>query len=369
MNTPGVLLMKELNKIRLLAGIPIDGNIETTVTEARHVPSRREHLTPKNRKSMEARVSGAQSAMKHVQQAIAALEKIPAVDYHADIQHFITELEYVLRGDETSPGGLTQLLNTYQKESRSHVRAENAKQREEEEALAATLPDESDMEDEETMESLAEAKKCAEEDEEKADKDYDEDGKIESSEEEHKGVVDKAIKKEKDDDDSDDGDDDSKKEDDKSDDDKDEDKDDEMKESYYYDEKESDSSKVEDKDESPNQLDALGDQSDTEMSDKIKVPNGVKQALKVEIDQARKEAKKLGVSATDAKNFYENLATAFEELLTHLEKGTVHDIKQAQIFWSSLMGPILHKVPKVVSDFIVNGGQRKSLKSHMKEIK
>ena len=127
------------------------------------------------------------------------------------------------------------------------------------------------------------------------------------------------------------------------------------------------------KDEGPAQLKSPGDLSDQDQSDydiegKVKVPNGIKQSLRTEIEQARKEAKKLDTRDKEASYFYNDLAKAFEDLLGHLEKGTRYDIKQAQTFAQTLMGPILHKIPSDVWKFLANGGEPRSLKSYMKPV-
>jgi hypothetical protein len=129
-----------------------------------------------------------------------------------------------------------------------------------------------------------------------------------------------------------------------------------------------------DKDESPNQLDALDTPSQQDQSGggdhdkKINVPANIKKLLKDEADQARKEGKNLNVSNREASYFYDDLAQAFDDLRTHLEGGTVYDLKQAQIFMTSLMGPMLHKIPADVVNFIAKGGEQRSLKDYMQKV-
>jgi len=129
-----------------------------------------------------------------------------------------------------------------------------------------------------------------------------------------------------------------------------------------------------DKDESPNQLNALDTPSQQDQSGggdhdrKIAVPANIKKLLKDEADQARKEGKNLNVSNREASYFYDDLAQAFDDLRTHLEGGTVYDLKQAQIFMTSLMGPMLHKIPADVVNFIAKGGKQRSLKSYMQKV-
>ena len=118
-------------------------------------------------------------------------------------------------------------------------------------------------------------------------------------------------------------------------------------------------------DESPSQLATKQDDAEEKMT----IPAGIKSQLKAEIDQARKEAKLLDTSNRDAANFYNDLATAFEDLYNKLSSGTVYDFKQAQVFAQTFMGPMLHKLPNDVWKFLSNGGQARSLKSYMQEIK
>ena len=216
----------------------------------------------------------------------------------------------------------------------------------------------------------------------KADKDYDGDGKIESSEEEHKGVVKKAIEK------------------------TDEAietlvapdswEDDEEKAANVVDGngkpiasfKDTESSEikpvdkkenatdtpVEDKDESPQQLHALDTASEQDQSGgndherKLPCPARIKNLLKTEANDARAKAKKLSVSDREDAYFYDDLANAFDDLYNHLDGGTVYDVKKAQIFMTSLIGPILHKIPADVVNWVAKGGQQRSLKSYMTKV-
>ena len=77
----------------------------------------------------------------------------------------------------------------------------------------------------------------------------------------------------------------------------------------------------------------------------------------------------MDTSNRDAANFYNDLANAFEDLYNKLNAGTIYDFKQAQIFAQTLMGPMLHKLPNDVWKFLSHGGQTRSLKSYMQEIK
>jgi len=123
-----------------------------------------------------------------------------------------------------------------------------------------------------------------------------------------------------------------------------------------------------DKKEAPNQLDHLGAASDGEQVKKVRVPAGVKSALSDAIKDTESQLEKLGITDIDSRFFYKSLAQAMKELLVHIEGGTVEDIKKAQIFWSTLMSPIMHKIPAVVSNFIMKGGETPSLKDLFKPV-
>ena len=129
-----------------------------------------------------------------------------------------------------------------------------------------------------------------------------------------------------------------------------------------------------DKDESPSQTHALDTPSQQDQSGggdlerKVNVPAALKTALKREAAEARKEAKAMTVSNRDASYFYDDLARMFDDLHMYLDQGTVHDLKSAAVFMTSLMGPMLHKIPAEVVDFIAKGGQTRSLKSYMSKV-
>jgi hypothetical protein len=121
-----------------------------------------------------------------------------------------------------------------------------------------------------------------------------------------------------------------------------------------------------DKDESPSQLDALGNQSSEEHDQTITIPAKILSQLVDVMADARAEADKTrnSYSRYETTKFYDDYANACEQLHGHLKGGTVGDMKNAQIHMSSLMGPMLHKIPDDVSDFVMRGGQNRSLKDH-----
>lgn len=124
------------------------------------------------------------------------------------------------------------------------------------------------------------------------------------------------------------------------------------------------------KNEYPNQMDQRGDQSMDDYVNKVTVPSTIKTSLKGAIAEISKEldSQGNGHTANENKVFYTECGEAFTKLQTHLNGGTIQDIKLAQIFASSLMGPILHKLPKDVWDFIANGGKKRSLKDYMNKV-
>lgn len=130
---------------------------------------------------------------------------------------------------------------------------------------------------------------------------------------------------------------------------------------------------MERKPESPHQLREPGelsaqDNSDYDIDLKMKVPSNIISALKKEADKARDEAQKLDIRDKNSSYFYRDLGRAFDDLRGHLEKGTVYDVKQAQIFAQTLMGPMLHKIPNEVWKWLTNAGKTRSLKDYMKEV-
>ena len=93
----------------------------------------------------------------------------------------------------------------------------------------------------------------------------------------------------------------------------------------------------------------------------------IKEALKTAITEFKKDAEKQGKGHTARENaqLMMDTAEAFQTILDHLNEGSIMDIKHAQIFATTLMGPMLHKIPDNVWDFISNGGQKRSLKDYM----
>lgn len=102
----------------------------------------------------------------------------------------------------------------------------------------------------------------------------------------------------------------------------------------------------------------------------VKVPPAIKSSLKSEADTARKLAETFSMRRDwDSKNFHENLANAFDTLNGFLDKGTIYGIKEAQIFMTSLMSPMMNKIPADVIKYIAAGGTLRSLKSYLNDVK
>lgn len=407
--------MKELNAFRLLAGIPIDGSIEIT---------EKAPLEDLNEAAKDAAIKDFW-CVKKVTKPDTKLSDCLRGTNTQGLCHMIRDASEDECDDLLIFAGSDKASATKEAKKRIRTAQKSAIEAEEEAFFQKAEQDyEEDMEYEEATlsddgteqedeESMYEAKKSK-----KADKDYDGDGKVESSEEEHKGVVKKKIeekvegagpgcelcsklgtvygkpcpkcgtpktkKKEKTDEaietlvapDSWEDD--------------DEKavnvvdgngkttapfKDVASSEIKTVDDKEnSTDTPKEDKDESPQQLHALDTASQQDQSGgndherKCPCPAKIKNLLKTEANEARAKAKKLSVSDREDAYFYDDLANAFEDLYNHLDGGTVYDVKKAQIFMTSLMGPMLHKIPADVVNWIAKGGQQRSLKSYMTKV-
>lgn len=388
--------MKQLNKMRLLCGLPIDPTIEKTekvevVTEARKVPLRKSELDPKDEKTLNKGIAGIKSAIKHIEQAVKALDKVPATDFTGDVARYIQELEDMVEDHD----GMKAHLEICEANLRKFKREESAKRREEEEEALANVDVSQDAVTEGKHSDMAyqsgyeDAMKGREQ--QNATDVYGPDSAHYYSGYDA-GLKDKKNKVGEVDDgghfadatgpgryDADEKD---------------------VKESVHfykddYEDFEQDDSKpvnVSDgssnseqvfdepmdpkntKDESPTQLRTGDEKSEQDQSDghdleaKVTVPASIKASLKKEINDIKKEAERLDVANKDASYFYNDMAKAFEDLLDHLEGGTRYDMKQAQIYAQSLMGPMLHKLPADVWKFIANGGEPRSLKDYMKPI-
>ncbi len=365
--------MKELNKMRLAAGLVIDPSIEITervqVNEARETPRRRSDLKQGDAKSLKAKVRGCKSACKHINAAIDALERIPATDFAGDVPRFIGELEDLLDcGGESGMEGYLEMCSSELRKTEGKEKQEKRKSDEEEEyeklEADAEVEAMATNEDEgfgEFIKSLSDVQQ------EQLRVAMDVLQKLTGG-----GIIGEAayetittIMGDK------------------------------LEEAMHYygvqykGSHEADGDKpinVSDgtsndeqvmdtlpptKKEGPTQMKAEEEEKvkvKDDFNTELKIPNGIKQSLRTEIDKANQESKKLDSRDKDASYFYRDLARAFSDLLGHLEKGTRYDFKQAQTFAQTLMGPMLHKIPTDVWKFLTNGGETRSLKDYMKPV-
>lgn len=386
--------MKELNLMRLAAGLPIDASIEITekahITEARDTPKRKADLRKADAKSLKSKKRGLEQAVKYIGGAIEALEKIPAIDFSGDVPRFIGELEDLL--DTGGSGGMEDYLEMVTSELRKAESVDKKEQRktEEEEQYAELEAAEAEAAFDAEVENdrkKAEIYKNSMKNEDENIGDFIKNLSVEQRNQLHiamdalqqmaggaiigesnaykvankitEGRIEEAM--------------------------------------HYYDvqypssheangdkpinvsDGSANGEQVMDtlpptKKESPAQLKKAengkeeSNKPHDDMNKAFKVPNGIKQALRTEIDAANKESKSLDSRDKDASYFYKDLANAFEDLLKHLEKGTLYDFKQAQNFAQTLMGPMLHKIPTEVWKFLTNGGETRSLKSYMSPV-
>ena len=89
--------MHPRNKMRLLAGLTIDPDLERqTVTEQRHVPMKKGDLAAKDGKNLGKKAAACRKAVAHIENAVKALDGAPATDFAGEIPHFVSELEDLL---------------------------------------------------------------------------------------------------------------------------------------------------------------------------------------------------------------------------------------------------------------------------------
>ncbi len=221
---------------------------------------------------------------------------------------------------------------------------------------------------------IYEAKKAAKKDFDGGDK--VESSKVESSKEEHKGVVDKAIKAKEENEEE-----------------KECDKcagceeceevctcDKEVKESTGY--HTDDTYPLTHIDsEQPHNVDASYEtvwdkpeenEEDYQMNDddqKIKVPAKILSELKRAISEVTKESEKAKPRDEDRSSYYEDTAEALQIVHDELSKKTVQGLKQAQCLSQRMMNIQRALMPDDVWKFLVDGGVKRSLKSYMNAVK
>jgi len=378
--------MKQLNKLRLQAGLPIDPRIE--ITEAREAPRLRGDVGAKDKRSLSGQVRGIKRAMDHIRQAISTLDKIPATDYSGEVPHFIAELEDLLDGDEV--GGMSGYLDKIDDEHQNF--GKEAEPEIDDIDTDVEISDDPEMVavDEEPPMGPDEEPPMGPDEEEMPESDDDDFLKnltaiekeqlktaittlrmlssgsmIKETMERVAQVTNKTLKEAM----------------------------------HYYnvnypgwedserpvnvsngsanDEQVMDSM-PDPKTEGPEQTRTMDqqdnspqDKSGDDLSNTIKIPKYVTKGLKDAIADFRKEEKseqrRNQGYAKEAEYMYRDSANAFEEIL-ELLTGSVYDFKKAQVKATSLMGPMLHKIPNKVWKFIVNGGEQQSLKSYMTDV-
>jgi len=383
--------MKPLNKLRINAGLPMDLTIETApdvegkqITEAREAPRMSRDLATTDKRSLGSKVRGVERAMDHIRQAIGVLEKIPATDYSGEIPHFISELEDLLDGDTRS--GMTGYLDTISGERDNFGKEPELEADPEEMDADMEMSDDPEMAVDDEMGAMDDMP--PEEDEVMPEADDFMKNLTPKQQEQLAAAIatlsiltngsmiketmmrvakitGKTL---------------------------------EEAAGYYnvnYDSWEDSSRPVnvsngsandeqvmdtmsDPKKEGPEQTKTMDqqdnspvDKSGDDLSNTIKIPKYVTKGLKDAIADFRKsekdEQKRNKGFAKDAEYLYRDSARAFEELL-ELLNGSVYDFKLAQVKMSSLMGPMLHKIPPKIVKFIASGGEPQSLKSYMTEV-
>ena len=110
------------------------------------------------------------------------------------------------------------------------------------------------------------------------------------------------------------------------------------------------------------------DPTEPEHTAKVSVPKAITSVLTSRAKDAREYGEKLPVTHTEDKQFYSDLAQMFDDLNNYLKSGTVHDLKMANIFMTTLMGTMLYEIPTEVVRFIAYGGAHAPLKSFVNSI-
>lgn len=390
--------MKPLNQLRLAAGIPIDGKIE--ITEHLTTPRHRGELAPKTEKNMRARVNHVKKAIEFLEQARLALIDVPGVNFETDIPDLVKHLHQMIHGEDGA-GGLKSLHNIYSGDLDKTAFVDEL------DGLAHPAQEE----EEERAKKEREAKNKAEgkDTEKKETKKTDESVVTESLESHHDHLVDmmsqwngrnqghqrnkehtaafeagkgrflkghtagdeqekiaglndmeQAFMTAR--------------------------SDEHVTESMFdntetfpisyktstapvgvvvSDQDDAVPTNLDTKTEFPNQL--LTNPYNEQQ--KVHVPNNIREQLESQIKEARKDAQNFTLRKDwDNKNFYENMANAFEVILEKLDKKTVYGLKEAQIFMTSLMSPMMNKLPPDVIKFIARGGTQRSLKDYMIDV-
>jgi len=379
--------MHQRNKLRLLAGLTIDVSLEVTpVVEARNVPMSRSELKAKTPETIEKHTTGISKAIVHLRNAVKALERIPATDFGGDVPYFIHKIEGIITDDgagmETYLTAITRnVAESVEEVTESEFGEEEPQTRVSSEANFAVgdqvlydngiwIVHVSDAKADTVGVIPPGMKNASKEEKAKAMQQVKFDKIRKPSPEETKimagpdGILGTA--------------------------------DDVTLESTlnytqsnnltHEDNEDSDPINVVGQGEKQwansldmkeveyptSQLDDKGAQSMDDEVNKVKVPKSILKSLKGAAKAFEDDAEKVastGHSAQEKKQHMIDTAAAFNELLGFLEGGTIMDIKKAQIYVSSLMGPMVHSLPDGIWDFISKGGQSRSLKDYMNKVK
>ena len=419
----------------MMAGLPLDTNRmvreaeKEKLLEARAVPTRRRERIETNPKTLEKRHGAAAAALKHLQQAITALEKVPSTDMDGRVPSYIGELEDIKDGDD----GLEAFVQECQKSIRSRKISDSKVAKEEEEKSAMrsanytiNQAEEEEYEEEEYEEDCEMS--VTESDEESKDglgkratsnikkaKEKASDEKTERKSQDsgykkmrgwHKGdrvkwqgknyvidVLDFVGLR-----DEDTGtianaravdltriggaaDPDAKAEDVEQ---EAKAKAEKVKEGrQVYGNVDVTNTKVPNGD--PHNVatgnarglyDPINDDKDEspespKMYDqtKIKIPARIKKLLATEIKELRKAADKVVKRDKALSYFYSNTADAFDVIMQHFDTGTEYAMKMAQVDTTKLMSPMIQRLPDEVYDYIIRCGKTKKLGDFFREVK
>ncbi|KKK66995.1 hypothetical protein LCGC14_2958510, partial [marine sediment metagenome] len=113
-------------------------------------------------------------------------------------------------------------------------------------------------------------------------------------------------------------------------------------------------------------------EEDYEMTDddqKVKVPSKILSELKRVIGEVTRESEKAKPRDFERANYYEDTAEALQIVYDELAKKTVQGLKQAQYLSQRMMNVQRALMPDSVWKFLVDGGERRSLKAYMTAVK
>jgi hypothetical protein len=115
------------------------------------------------------------------------------------------------------------------------------------------------------------------------------------------------------------------------------------------------------------------EEEDYEMAydgEKVTVPSKVLSDLKSVIDDCKAEAEKAKRRDQDARmHYYADTAEALQIVHDHMAEKTIEGLKRAQLYAHRMANVSRHLMPDHVWKFIVDGGQKRSLKDYMNDVK